>query len=142
MDASALADALLHPRGSDAVLDLLADDAAEIVVPHLCDVEVLSVFQNAVRRGHVEVDHALRALEQFLELPLQRFEHPALLRRAFALRENFSAYDALYVALAEGLAAPLVTADARLARAVRMWTDLEVVEVARSDPGAETGSTR
>jgi predicted nucleic acid-binding protein len=64
-----------------------------------------------------------------LELPLRRLDHTPLLDRAFALRDNFSAYDAVYVALAEGLAAPLVTADARLARAVRTWTEVEVVEV-------------
>jgi predicted nucleic acid-binding protein len=70
----------------------------------------------------------VEALALHRELPLRRFDHEPLLDRAFALRENFSAYAAVYVALAEGLAAPLVTADERLARAVRTWTGVEVVE--------------
>jgi len=73
-------------------------------------------------------------VSQYRELPLSRFEHSTLLDRAFALRENYSAYDAVYVALAEGLDAPLVTADARLAKAARTWTEVEVTESADYRP--------
>jgi predicted nucleic acid-binding protein len=70
-----------------------------------------------------------QALALYAELPLQRFPHTPLLGRVFSLRENFTAYDAVYVALAEGLDAPLHTADARLARAARAHTELAVVEI-------------
>ena len=131
LDASALAGALLDPPGYTAVLDLLEDEEAEVAVPHLVDVEVLSVLRRVVRLGEAHPDRAQQALAIHLELPLRRFDHTAVAARAFALRDNFSAYDAVYVALAEGLAAPLLTADARLARAVRRWTAVEVVEVGR-----------
>jgi predicted nucleic acid-binding protein len=129
LDASALAGVLLDPPRYSAVLDLLEDDGADVVVPHLADVEVLSALRRVVRRGEADADRAGRALECHLELPLRRFEHTPVLDRAFALRDNFSAYDAVYVALAEALCAPLVTADARLGRAVRAWTEVEVLEV-------------
>lgn len=130
LDASALAGALLDPVRYSAVLDLLEDPDAEFVVPHLADVEVVSALRSVVRRGEAEADRAHRALELHLELPLRRFEHTPVLERAFALRDHFSAYDGVYVALAEGLSAPLVTADRRLARAVREHVGLEVLEVA------------
>ena len=50
-----------------------------------------------------------------MEMRLQRVSHHLLAERAWELRENVSFYDALYVALAEALEAPLVTLDARLA---------------------------
>lgn len=129
LDASALAGALLDPPSHAAVLDLLEDEEVEVAVPHLADVDVLSVLRRVARLGEADSDRVGRALALHLELPLRRFDHAVLLDRAFALRENFSAYDAVYVALAEGLAAPLVTADAPLARAVQRWTEVEVMEV-------------
>lgn len=129
LDASALAGALLDPLRYSAVLDILESGDADVVAPHLADVEVLSALRRAVRHGEADAGRARRALELHLELPLRRFDHTSLLARAFELRDGFSAYEAVYVALAEGLAAPLVTADARLARAVRAWTDVEVLEV-------------
>lgn len=129
LDASALAGVLLDPAGYPEVLDLLEDERGEAVIPHLAEVEVLSVLRRLARSGRVPLDRIEAALDLLAELPLRRFDHTPLLARAFALRENFSAYDAIYVALAEGTAAPLVTADARLGRAVREWTGVEVVEV-------------
>lgn len=129
VDASALAGALLDSPNYAEVLDLLEDEEVEVAVPHLVDVEVLSVLRSVSRRGEVDSERVLRALALFRALPLRRFDHADLLERAFALRENFSAYDAVYVALAEGLAAPLLTGDARLARAVRTRTGVEVTEV-------------
>ncbi|MGH7587476.1 MAG: hypothetical protein ACRELU_02680 [Gemmatimonadota bacterium] len=69
------------------------------------------------------------ALEAWLDLPLSRHGHAALLARALALRENFTAYDAMYVALAELLGAELLSSNAGLVRAARRHTDLEVVSV-------------
>lgn len=129
LDASALAGALLDPSAHTAVLDMMEDDDADVVAPHLADVEVLSVLRRVLRLGEADPDRVRAALALHLELPLRRFDHTSVLDRAFALRDNFSACDAIYVALAEGLSAPLVTADARLARAVRACTELEVVEV-------------
>lgn len=66
-------------------------------------------------------------LTDLMDLPLTRHGHLALLPRAIALRNNFSVYDAVYVALAESVQATLVTADEKLAGAVRQHLSLEVV---------------
>lgn len=60
-----------------------------------------------------------QALTDYLDLPLIRHSHLPLLERILQLKENFTAYNATYVSLAEMLQAPLVTADDSLARAVK-----------------------
>jgi predicted nucleic acid-binding protein len=69
-----------------------------------------------------------QAVADLAELPLNRYEHGPILGRAFELRHNFTAYDATYVALAEALGAAFLTADLRLARAVRTHTSVDVME--------------
>jgi predicted nucleic acid-binding protein len=66
----------------------------------------------------LRAQRAEEALQDYLDLPLIRHGHEAILPRVLQLRENFSAYDATYAALAEALDASLLTADAGLARAV------------------------
>jgi len=66
-------------------------------------------------------------LDSYFRLPLERHPHGPLLGRIVSLWANFTAYDAVYVALAEDLGAALVTLDARLARAARAHTSLEVI---------------
>jgi predicted nucleic acid-binding protein len=100
---------------------------ADLHVPALCDVEVASVLRRALLAGRMDEARAGLALEAWLDLPLSRHGHAGLLSRALTLRENFSAYDAVYVALAELLGAEVLSADAGLVRAVRRHTDLEVV---------------
>jgi predicted nucleic acid-binding protein len=70
---------------------------------------------------------AREALTDYLDLPLERHGHPHLVSRALELRGNFSAYDAVYVALAEGVGATLLTADRPLARATRRHTGVAVL---------------
>lgn len=86
-------------------------------IPALCDAEVLSALRGLVRRGALTRDVASAALAAYLDLPTVRHAETPVIRRALDL-ETFSAYDALYVALAEQLGASLLTTDARLARAV------------------------
>jgi predicted nucleic acid-binding protein len=75
----------------------------------------------------VLTEHRGRAsLDVFQAFPLRRHSHTALLPRAWALRATLTAYDAVYVALAEALDAPLVTRDARLARAPGVRARIEV----------------
>ena len=69
---------------------------------------------------------AADALEDYLDLPVFRHGHQALLGRVLQLRSNFSAYDAAYVALAEQLNGDLLTADDALARAVRSQLPLKL----------------
>lgn len=109
---------------SAAVLALLNDGEARralatkvVVVPHLADSEVTQALRGQVLRGHVEADDAQRALARWARLGVRRFAVVGLLARMWELRDNLTAYDATYVALAEALGYELVTADARLANA-------------------------
>lgn len=123
----------------------LADDAADgdttrgrlrgqdLAAPELIDLEVVSVLRRQLSVGKLDTRRARLALDDLLELPVQRVPHRALLRRCWELRDNLSVYDAAYVALAETLEAPLVTADARLAKAPGVTCTVEVLRT-RSDP--------
>lgn len=95
--------------------------------PALCDVEVASCLRRLLLRGLLSEDRAGEALGDYLELPLTRHGHQTLLARVLRLRNNFSAYDAIYVVLAERLQARLVTGDESLARAVEQHLQIEHV---------------
>ena len=88
-----------------------------IVCPHLADSEVVHALRSQVLRGDLDAVHAEDAIAAWSRLGLQRIGVTGLLDRVWELRENLSSYDATYVAVAEALEVPLVTADGRLARA-------------------------
>jgi predicted nucleic acid-binding protein len=109
---------------SAAVLGLLNDGDARrtlatqaIAVPHLADSEVAHALRAQALRGNVSADGARVALATWSQLGLPALRRGGLLDRVWALRENLSAYDGTYVALAEALGCDLVSADARLAQA-------------------------
>lgn len=109
---------------SAAVLGLLNDGEARsmlregsVACPHLADSEVAHALRSQVLRGDLGADDAGRAVEVWGRLGIERISVQGLLPRIWELRDNVSAYDATYVAVAEALEAPLVTADGRLARA-------------------------
>jgi predicted nucleic acid-binding protein len=117
VDASALLEFLLQtPLGARVEARLLRDEE-ELHAPHLVDVEVAQGLRRLVRTGEVSADRAAGAIADLADLDLHRHAHLDLLARAWRLRENLTAYDAVYVALAEALDAPLVTCDTPLARA-------------------------
>jgi predicted nucleic acid-binding protein len=127
IDASVLADYLAgseHAEQSRSVL--LARDGG-LWAPHLIDAEVGHVLRRAVLAGELTAARAKAALVDLSEFPLRRAGHVGLLERAWELRGNVSFYDALYVALAERVDLPLVTLDARLARAPGVRATVEVI---------------
>jgi predicted nucleic acid-binding protein len=95
--------------------------------PDLVDAEVGNALRRQVRGKEIGVRKAGAALEDFLDMRLQRVPHRGLVERAWQLRDNVSFYDALYVALAEALGAPLLTLDARLARAPGVRAEIELI---------------
>lgn len=114
-DASVVLDMLLGP-GSPAG-DRLADHftARDVVcAPHLMDVEVTQALRRLTAGGAVTIEEAWSMIRLLTELPIERHPHRALLPRVFDLRENVTAYDGLYLALAEMVDRPLLTADAAL----------------------------
>jgi predicted nucleic acid-binding protein len=117
------------------VVDLLVgrlDDTAlageEAGVPHLLDSEVTNVLRRLVLRGDLTVEQGDAAMAHFLALDLERFPADRLRVRMWDLRENLTAYDATYVALAEAVGATaLLTTDARLAGAPGVRCTVRVV---------------
>ena len=126
LDASAVVELLLDTVTGRRVAILIEDAAVGLHVPHLLDVEVASALRRLVRDGGLDDEEAQAAVGDLIALDLQRHSHEALLERAWALRENVTTYDAVYVALAEALDATLLTCDTRLARApgTRMRVEL------------------
>lgn len=116
VDASAIVAALAAVPRDAALTDRLRD-AGELRAPHLLDVEVLHALRSLVSRGKLSADRAFDARTDFAELAIVRHPHMPLADRVWALRDNLTAYDAIYVALSEALGAPLVTCDERLAGA-------------------------
>lgn len=95
----------------------IADPAEGLHVPHLADVEVVQALRRYVREGEINAAAGETALEDLRALDLQRHAHEPLLERVWELRQNLTAYDAVYVALAEVLNAVLLTCDRRLSQA-------------------------
>ncbi|MEB3065469.1 type II toxin-antitoxin system VapC family toxin [[Mycobacterium] zoologicum] len=90
----------------------------ELAAPHSVDSEVTQVLRGLVRRGVISADQGDLAMNGFMRLTLTRFPADWLRPRMWELRDNLSAYDATYVALAESAdATALLTTDARLANA-------------------------
>jgi predicted nucleic acid-binding protein len=81
-----------------------------------------------VRTGEVSPNRAAEAIADLAELDFHRRPHLDLLTRAWKLRENVTAYDAMYVALAEALDAPIITCDAPLAKAPGHRAHIEVID--------------
>ena len=130
IDASAVTELLLARPKSAAVERTILEHRGDLHAPSLVDVEVLSALRRLVVAGATQTERAGQAVGDFQDLSIERYDHEALIPRVWALRDNFSAYDAVYVALAEALTdvgVPLLTADRRLARAIREHLELEPI---------------
>ena len=115
-DASVFLELVLGTAAAPAAAARLLDPAESVHAPQLVDVEIVQAVRRYERLGDLDGAQGARAIADFLDLPIQRHGHALLLERAWELRRSITAYDAMYIALAEALAAPLVTRDGRLAR--------------------------
>ncbi len=127
LDASVVLEVLLRMPAGVAVEERLFEPEESLHVPHLVDVEVAQVLRRYALAGEVETGRCRAALDDLAGLPLTRYPHDFLMSRVWDLRGNLSAYDAVYVALAEALDAPLLTRDRRLANAPGHGARVEVV---------------
>jgi len=100
---------------------------ASVASPALIDLEFTNVLCGLVTKKSINVRQAERALTEFMQAPIQRYAHLALLDRIWRLRANLTAYDASYVALAERLGVDLLTIDARLASVPEIRCHIEVI---------------
>lgn len=117
LDASAVLEVLLDTELGRRIDEKTWGDARSIPnAPHLLDVEVTQVLRRLVRAKQLSPDFARTLLGDLQALDLVRHPHGLLLDRALELGDNLTAYDAMYVALAEALDATLVTTDGKLAK--------------------------
>ena len=117
IDASAVLELLFRTPAGLEVAARIAGVYETLHAPHLLDLEVIQTVRRYDRTGVVDGARALSALEDFAALDLTRYPHDVMWERIWELRNTLTAYDAAYVALAEALRAPLLTADARIANA-------------------------
>ena len=113
VDASVAVHALVRPGGEAAMALLVSGDA---VAPYLLDIEVVSALRRVHRQDNLTDAQIREAIADYASLPIDRHNHELLLHRIWELRQNITAYDATYVALAEALEMPLLTRDAHLYR--------------------------
>jgi predicted nucleic acid-binding protein len=115
VDASAIAELLLGTAKGRLVAAVLQSDES-LHAPELIGVEVASVLRGFIRSGEITAAEAASALGDLADLGVETYEHLPLLPRVLELRNSLTAYDAVYVALAEGLGAELLTCDGKLSR--------------------------
>ena len=116
VDASAVV-ALLVDGGRDGAWAAQALTGHHLVAPHLMPVEAANILRRAAARADVSADVAALAHADLLALGIDLYPYEPFAPRVWELRENLTAYDAWYVALAEALGADLATLDVALSRA-------------------------
>jgi predicted nucleic acid-binding protein len=127
VDASVLVAYLAGGELAEPARRALFADPRRNWAPQLVDAEVGHALRRVVAAGELRARSGRAALDDLADLPLRRAGHRGLLGRAWELRANATFYDGLYVALAERLALPLITLDARLASAPGVRANVELV---------------
>lgn len=124
LDSSALVAVLIGDPASDPIRDRISP-LGTVHVPHAIDLEVVHALRRLVAAGELSADRAFDAIAELSTMRLFRHRHVPLLGRMWELRDNLSAYDAAFVALAESLSLPLVTCDSRIGGAPDVRTQIE-----------------
>jgi len=117
LDASAALEWLLQTSAGLQIERRIYSRNESLHSPHLLDIEVAQVLRRFVSGGRISAMRGEEALRDLRALRVTRYAHDIFLSRIWQHRQNLSAYDAAYVALAEDLGAPLITRDKRLSLA-------------------------
>lgn len=126
LDTSAVVDWLLQTPAGHRIDQRIYSRQETLYSVHLLDVEFVHVLRRLVREGTLTAKRAEEAIEDLAALRITRYAPVLLLERIWRLRQNLSACDAAYVALAEQLQAPLITRDRRIAAAPGHMAAVEV----------------
>ncbi len=127
VDSSALFEVLIETTASREIVSRVFADGETLHAPHLIDLEILHIVRRYVRVRELSTTAGERAIEDFSDVPITRYPHTVLIPRIWDLRDNLTAYDAAYVALAELLDAPLLTRDQALASASGHRARIELI---------------
>lgn len=127
LDASVAFEWLIQTMAGRAIGGRLFSPGETLHAPHLLDAEVCQALRRAVAAQHLTYSRAAQALGRLHSFRIRRYAHRPFLQRVWELRGNLTAYDALYVALAEGLDATLLTRDGKLASAPGHRAQIELV---------------
>jgi predicted nucleic acid-binding protein len=127
LDASALAEVLLGSDLGERFKTVLRQHRGVLHIPDTAVVETVSVFRGLLRGGVVTADRAAEALADLRVFPARRWLTDPLTPRIWALRDNVTAYDACYVALAERLQASVLTGDRHLRRGAEKLTTCVII---------------
>ena len=117
VDASVLVEVIASDSRTADLCRLVLEDVEQMVVPHHAELEVIQGLRAMVKRGELSLDEFHGDVQVLSEAHLERQPTFPYLGRVAALQANVTSYDAAYVVLAEAMDVPLITLDARLARA-------------------------
>ena len=126
-DASVIADLLLNTAGATRIRSRIFDARETLHAPGVLDLEVAQVLRRHAARRVISPHRGRWSIALLQLFPITRYPHEMLLGRIWQLRDNLTAYDAAYVALAEALNAILLTRDSRIARATGHQAQIEVI---------------
>jgi predicted nucleic acid-binding protein len=126
VDASTVLEVLLRTPAAPAIERRLFAAGEALYAPHLVDIEAAHVLRRYAAAGDMSAERGRDALDDLADLSIRRYPHDIFLPRVWELRANLSAYDAVYIALAEALGAPLLTRDHRLARSTGHYARVEL----------------
>jgi predicted nucleic acid-binding protein len=119
LDASVVVELLTNGPLADSVRRDLAERSEVFIVPHLLDVEVVNALRGLVAGQRIDSHLSVQILAGLAALRAERYAHTPLVGRIWELRHNFTAYDAVYIALAEATDSVLYTCDAKLCKGHR-----------------------
>ena len=126
LDASAAIDWLLQTPAGRRIEQRIYSRGESLHCPHVMDLEIAQVLRRLVRESAISAHRAQQVIQDLLDVRITRYPHFIFLPRIWHYRNNLSAYDSAYVALAEELRAALVTRDFRLAAAIGQAAQVEV----------------
>ena len=127
VDASALFEVLLRTNDAALVEERWFAAGETLHAPYLIDIGTAQVLRRYAAGGEIDDARGRAALDDLTDFPMRRYPHDFVLPRMWELRHNLTAYDAIYVALAEALDATLLTRDQRLAAASGNRARIELV---------------
>ncbi len=127
LDASAAVDYLLDIGASRQIASRIGIPGETVHAPHVLDLEVGQALRRLTLQKRLPPTRAEEALADYAGLRIRRYPHGQLLPRIWELRSNLTVFDAAYVALAEALDSPLITADSALARSAGHAARIELL---------------